>query len=52
MILNNTIHLDFLGDVNLLLGITIQIFCAIFIGFIIGFNRELNNKAAELRQIL
>ena len=49
MILNKTITLDAFGEVSILAGISIQLICAIFIGFMIGFNRELNNKAAGIK---
>ena len=49
MVLDKYIHLDFFGDFNFLLGMAIQISCAILVGFLIGFNRELSNKAAGIK---
>jgi len=49
MILTNNIKLDFLGEFDFLTGIVIQVLCAILVGFLIGFNRELSNKAAGIK---
>jgi putative Mg2+ transporter-C (MgtC) family protein len=49
MVLNNNIQLDFLGEFNFVIGILIQVCCAILVGFLIGFNRELSNKAAGIK---
>lgn len=49
MVLDNNIKLDFLGEFNFLIGMSIQVGCAILVGFLIGFNRELSNKAAGIK---
>lgn len=49
MILNKTIQIDFLGEVHFAIGLAIQIFSAVLIGFLIGLNRELSNKAAGIK---
>jgi len=38
-----------LGEFDFLTGIVIQVLCAILVGFLIGFNRELSNKAAGIK---
>ena len=49
MLLSSNINIDFLGNVNFILGLSIQVGAAILIGFIIGLNRELSNKAAGIK---
>lgn len=49
MIFGHKINIDFLGEVSLFLGLAVQVASAVFIGFVIGLNRELNNKAAGIK---
>ena len=49
MIFDHKINIDFLGEVSLFLGLAVQVASAVFIGFVIGLNRELNNKAAGIK---
>lgn len=46
---NLTVHLEYFGDISIYLGVGIQIIFAIFLGGLVGFDRELKMKAAGIR---
>jgi putative Mg2+ transporter-C (MgtC) family protein len=49
LLLDSTIKLELIGEVNAYMGIGIQILTALFLGGIVGFDREQKMKAAGLK---
>jgi len=47
--LPNTVTLEYFGEVNLYIGIGIQIIAAMFLGGLVGYDREKKMKAAGLK---